>query len=901
MAADVARGSARRLSAQGDAASECAELSFGVAAPGPGGESRRVSFASQAPPPPQAWTGRSEAVARRTWSSLTEQEILFTPRERRPSEPAGEAPPGALEAPAPVQRRKWASITEEAIGQGGCSRRGSAGLWGSPPSLGASQPQPEVLPAYGQPPRVEPAYPSQAYSPQQQQHQDHAEHIARRRWASMSEDDSASSQMHWALRQPHIQALRGGAPPPPSGYAMASHWQAPCGQPGAQAPCPRGPCPPSAGAIPPYSLQPPPFYAAPTPGCCGGVQHPGGYPPPPLPAGHWGAPSASSSRSAPAYGPWQMGPGGPHGQHGAQRQQPHAPAASSAWQGWEGASPGGGRHPGGAAWAHASAHGRPAKASLLWIGEGASHLWATWGRKISGRPAPRLPTGGAGAERIGLPIGLRRRQIHRFFDEQRGYSYTFKVFDWREARVVGAKFVRLDRPVAVDALTWDDLSDLELEALLIGVPAVCPHCDAGSLASVDYVSATLRSALGKGMPAGVACVKVSPALLARLADSCAEDTVIEFFDSAGGSARPDLLELADLAPRPDDWNAGVLLRPFAFPDPGMENDGVDAACEAAAQAWALRPRGACVAGRLDAEGGSAGRAARQGPAASGARRAATPRRINVSHYDLQSALGSFEQDLLKASAANCWALRECAGACPLVPSRSPFQSSPAAQLRAAAGPGEEGRPDLGALVEAGGRHADEAIQLATPQALEKATIAVTAACSFVAGFSHSLCGLGGSVLFTIGWSLSSEFGLVPRGIAAGIPFIMIHIAVVCPAIAWHLRELVPWRFCVLVATVWNLVYFVGSYLLRVVDGSAFKRGIGCVLFLIFTTQAAASILRVQALKDAVQNCCRRKKISLQSQSREEDRRRAGGDRAAAPEVRRGSSAALGALARERQQ
>jgi uncharacterized membrane protein YfcA len=151
-----------------------------------------------------------------------------------------------------------------------------------------------------------------------------------------------------------------------------------------------------------------------------------------------------------------------------------------------------------------------------------------------------------------------------------------------------------------------------------------------------------------------------------------------------------------------------------------------------------------------------------------------------------------------------------------------------------------------------------------------ATIATTAACSFVAGFSHSLCGLGGSVLFTIGWSLSSEFGLVPRGIAGGIPFIMIHIAVVCPTIAWHLRELVPWRFCILVATVWNVVYFVGSALLRVVDGSTFKRGIGCVLFLIFTTQAAASILRFQTVKEVLQSVFFRRKVTLRAEPGEED-------------------------------
>ncbi|CAK0795059.1 unnamed protein product, partial [Prorocentrum cordatum] len=120
------------------------------------------------------------------------------------------------------------------------------------------------------------------------------------------------------------------------------------------------------------------------------------------------------------------------------------------------------------------------------------------------------------------------------------------------ARVVGAEFARLDGSVAVDALAQGDLGDLELEEPLVVVPAVCLPCDAaGSLASVDYVSVALRSALGEEMPADVACMK-----------SCAE---IEFFDSACAAAQPDVLLLADLGPRPDDWNIGALLPSVAFP------------------------------------------------------------------------------------------------------------------------------------------------------------------------------------------------------------------------------------------------------------------------------------------------------------------------------------------------
>ncbi|CAK0885353.1 unnamed protein product, partial [Prorocentrum cordatum] len=126
-----------------------------------------------------------------------------------------------------------------------------------------------------------------------------------------------------------------------------------------------------------------------------------------------------------------------------------------------------------------------------------------------------------------------------------------------EARAVGAKFARLDGPVSADAVTQDDLIDLELEKLLIVVPAVCLPYDIGALASIGYVSVALRSALGEEMPADVACAK---------------DEVIQFFDSAGGVAQPDLLALADLGPQPDVWIIGILLRRVAFPDPAPRGD-----------------------------------------------------------------------------------------------------------------------------------------------------------------------------------------------------------------------------------------------------------------------------------------------------------------------------------------
>ncbi|CAK0828303.1 unnamed protein product, partial [Prorocentrum cordatum] len=102
-----------------------------------------------------------------------------------------------------------------------------------------------------------------------------------------------------------------------------------------------------------------------------------------------------------------------------------------------------------------------------------------------------------------------------------------------------------------------------------------------------------------------------PADIARaasLAESCAE---------AGGAAQPDLLELAELAPQPDDWTVGVLLRPVAFAalaaqggprcfaaderdGEGARGDEVDAVREAATQERAGGPRGACAAGNADA-------------------------------------------------------------------------------------------------------------------------------------------------------------------------------------------------------------------------------------------------------------------------------------------------------------
>ena len=61
-----------------------------------------------------------------------------------------------------------------------------------------------------------------------------------------------------------------------------------------------------------------------------------------------------------------------------------------------------------------------------------------------------------------------------------------------ELRVIGVKFMKLDGVITIDGYTEDDLMGLEIEELLISVPATCMPYDAGSPAAVDYVSVTLR-------------------------------------------------------------------------------------------------------------------------------------------------------------------------------------------------------------------------------------------------------------------------------------------------------------------------------------------------------------------------------------------------------------------------
>ncbi|CAK0870345.1 unnamed protein product [Prorocentrum cordatum] len=165
------------------------------------------------------------------------------------------------------------------------------------------------------------------------------------------------------------------------------------------------------------------------------------------------------------------------------------------------------------------------------------------------------------------------------------------------------------------------------------------------------------------MPADAARVKDSPAFLARLAESCAEDEVIEFFDSAGGRTRPGLPERADLAPQPDDWNIGFLIRPVAFPD--------------------LAPRGDprrigfqhCVGGQIDGE-----------------------RYLAVDERDGDGAGGD--------EVAQEWA------GCPGGGSRvaSAGRRCPLREQVSRVAPERRADLDLEALAEAGGRDADKATQ-----------------------------------------------------------------------------------------------------------------------------------------------------------------------------------------------
>ncbi|CAK0840520.1 unnamed protein product [Prorocentrum cordatum] len=139
------------------------------------------------------------------------------------------------------------------------------------------------------------------------------------------------------------------------------------------------------------------------------------------------------------------------------------------------------------------------------------------------------------------------------------------------------------------------------------------------------------------MPADVACLKVSPAFLARLTESCAEDELIEFFDSAPRS------QTCSSCSVDGQIDGGRCSAADEHEGGGMGDDEVDAAGEAAAQG-----RAGPAPAAHPAEGGRAGRAARQGPAASTAKRAATPRRADVSRDDLHSVFGSFKRDLLDA-------------------------------------------------------------------------------------------------------------------------------------------------------------------------------------------------------------------------------------------------------------
>ncbi|CAK0805543.1 unnamed protein product, partial [Prorocentrum cordatum] len=312
--------------------------------------------------------------------------------------------------------------------------------------------------------------------------------------------------------------------------------------------------------------------------------------------------------------------------------------------------------------------------------------------------------------------------IDKFLSEPQDLTLpiTVRVSDRAKARVVGAKFVKLDGPVPVDGFTEDDLRNLELEKLLIVVPAVCLPCDAGWLASVDYVSVALRSALGEEMPADVTCM-------------------------ACGSAQPELLELAELVPQPEDWNIGVLLRSVLFPDPaargdprrvgfklsvdgqiegeryltadvhdgeGARGDEVNVVREAAALEWAGRPRGTCVAGSPGTARGEAG-----------------------AGGDPQSARGNFESELPDAIGG-----QQISSIIDQIERRSvddrglasvaALPSAPGSLLQARlalgvlahvarAAPESKADFGLGALVVAGSRDADKAIQLAMPRALEK--------------------------------------------------------------------------------------------------------------------------------------------------------------------------------------
>ena len=96
-------------------------------------------------------------------------------------------------------------------------------------------------------------------------------------------------------------------------------------------------------------------------------------------------------------------------------------------------------------------------------------------------------------------------------------------------------------------------------------PSVGAPFGAGSRVAVDCVSMALHWGLGEEMPVGMPGMRVSPAFLVKLADSCPEGEEGEFFDAAGADAQPGARELLELVPLVDDWNVGVLLRQVLFP------------------------------------------------------------------------------------------------------------------------------------------------------------------------------------------------------------------------------------------------------------------------------------------------------------------------------------------------
>ncbi|CAK0867445.1 unnamed protein product, partial [Prorocentrum cordatum] len=269
-----------------------------------------------------------------------------------------------------------------------------------------------------------------------------------------------------------------------------------------------------------------------------------------------------------------------------------------------------------------------------------------------------------------------------------------------EARVVGAKFARFDGLVAVDTLTEDDLRDLELEELLIAVPAVFFLHDTGSIASVDTM--TIQGASASSSPS------TGRSIDGERYPTDDEHGGVGMGHDEVGAARAGVGRRGPTAS--SAMEAATPRRATA------SHDDLQSALESFKHELLQ-----AIGGQLSVFSSRIEQAEKGSTEARGLAAAEAPPDIPGSLFQSGPSLS------VPAPA-------------PFAPSRPPFpefaqggRESPSDGSRAApagrrappseqvsrAAPGGRADLDLYALVESGGRAADKATQLAKPQALEK--------------------------------------------------------------------------------------------------------------------------------------------------------------------------------------